>query len=55
MAMLLSPTEFELIPQFALCAVTLAGTLLLFAVVSGLFLFGRYLLESSRHWRSRKL
>ena len=55
MVMLLSPTEFELIPQFALCAVTLAGTLVVFAVLSGIFLLGRSLFESSRRWRSRKL
>ncbi|MEH2611139.1 hypothetical protein V1293_003428 [Bradyrhizobium sp. AZCC 1693] len=53
--MLLSPTEFELVPQLVLCVVTLAGILVVFAVVSGIFLLGRYLFESGRHWRSRKL
>jgi hypothetical protein len=52
--MLLSPTEFELIPQLALCLVTLAGILAVFIVVSGIFLLGRYLFESGRHWRSKR-
>lgn len=55
MAMLLSPTEFELVPQLTLRAVTAAGTLFVLAVVSGLILLGRSLFKSSRPWRSRKL
>ena len=55
MAMPLSETELELIPQLALCLVTLAGVLVVFAVATGVFLLGRYFFESSRHWRSRKL
>lgn len=53
MAMLLSATEFELVPKLALCGVTLAGILAVFAVASGLFLLGRHLFERSRHWRSK--
>ncbi|MEH2506696.1 hypothetical protein V1290_005507 [Bradyrhizobium sp. AZCC 1578] len=51
--MLLSATEFELVPKLALCGVTLAGILAVFAVASGLFLLGRHLFERSRHWRSK--
>jgi hypothetical protein len=54
MAMLMSPTEFELIPQFAMCVMTLAGALAVFAAASGIVLLGRYLLQSTHRWRSKR-
>lgn len=52
--MLISPTEFEVVPQLVLCATTLAGVLAVLVVTGGMVLLVRLLFRAGSSWKSKR-